>query len=246
MSACTDCQTNNNGSDGAEPNAPGVTYDEGGGIKNRVVISGPLSEVLSKELNIIFKKTPLDLTEGPANGPVLDAMASATESYAQDVALQVAFRQAMVEPENEVILRSVDVSSIKEHVARMHEGVPKAEDLQGTQQINVITGEIDHLLDGPAMSPYDITDNTEIILMSAPVAGDVNGKTDDLCVVKQDPTSSNRILQVLKQAKVTTPVGDYPTVTSKVEALERIYTGNRVHASKEAFVLSLLERLKAK
>lgn len=247
MSACVDCQTPNNTSPGPEAGQPGVTYDEGQGVKNRVVISGPLSEVLAKELNIIFQKTPLDLGDGAANAPLLEAMSNSKESYAQDVALQAAFREALLKPENEVVLRSVDVTSIKDHVARMHEGEATNEDLQGTQQVNVVAGDIDHLLNGPEMSPYDINEHTEIILMARPVTGDTNGNTDDTVVVKNGPSSSNRIMQLLQgRVKVTAPQGDYPTVTSKVEALERIYTGNRVHASKEAFVLSMIERLKAK
>jgi hypothetical protein len=41
----------------------GFTYDEGKGIKDSVILSGPLSEVYTKALNISLKKVPLEASE---------------------------------------------------------------------------------------------------------------------------------------------------------------------------------------
>lgn len=41
----------------------GFTYDEGKGIKDNVILSGPLSEIYTRALNISLKKIPIDQVE---------------------------------------------------------------------------------------------------------------------------------------------------------------------------------------
>jgi len=51
------------------------TYDEGGGVKDTIVIDGPLSQVFTKALNLYFSKKPLELKQE-------DSLSKAFESAA--------------------------------------------------------------------------------------------------------------------------------------------------------------------
>lgn len=65
MEECTACKAQQSGSNGnfggKLPDA--FTYDDGKGVKDSVILTGPLSEVYTKALNIALRKTPLTKKE---------------------------------------------------------------------------------------------------------------------------------------------------------------------------------------
>jgi len=72
----------------AQPGGAEATYDDGKGKKELIVMEGPLSEVITKALNLYLVKKPLDEGESDEDGE------TATESQAIDAELAAAVAQA--------------------------------------------------------------------------------------------------------------------------------------------------------
>lgn len=260
MSNCPTCSSNGAPGDPANqiPQTPfgdtqqgGVTYNEGEGTKGMVKITGPMSELITEQLNIIFKRTPLTLGSNPPGADdVVDPtginaqerQTPAKETIVQDAALREVFSEMAEQPTHQVVLHGIDIQDIKDHVRRMSAGDPKNSDLMGVHEINVLGGDIDDLLNGKEMSAYDLDDTTDVILVTRPIVGDNEGGEESPVMVRRG--GANPITQVLA-APVRTVMadGDYETVTQKVEALQRVYEDKVVHASIEAFAISVLKRL---
>ena len=66
LEECQACEQKKNADNTAnQPVNTNVTYNDGQGIKDTVVVDGPLSEVFTKALNVKFKKQPITGEETP-------------------------------------------------------------------------------------------------------------------------------------------------------------------------------------
>lgn len=119
LEQCNSCN-NSAGSEPARNDAlKPVTYDEGNGIKDKIVMSGPLSEIFTQALNQVFQKKPLELTNNPpeADVPVQNKPTeAASESYAQDHFMEKVVTELGNAAELDVVLADFDVQSVKQHV----------------------------------------------------------------------------------------------------------------------------------
>lgn len=71
----------------------GFTYDEGGGIKDTVLMTGPLSEIYTKALNVYFQKRDLTQPEAAADdgdkaAQKVDDKLNAKEGQSEEVAME--------------------------------------------------------------------------------------------------------------------------------------------------------------
>lgn len=235
---CTDCQRVGKPQDDQQQNS-GVTYNEGTGIKDKVIISGPLSEVLAKQLAVVFHKKDLTLDADPQEA---DVPAAATETYAQDQAVVQAFQAAANKPDNQVILGNFDVLSVKDHMQRMLSEQPNAQDVQASAEIPVVVMSENDLLDTALLNEVQLKGSDELLVLHAP--DPFTGKSEDTFAVRSE---ANPVLQVLHNGEYTPPAQDpdAPTVAEKAAAIERLYSGQvkRIHFGLEAFIASLAERM---
>ena len=72
LEECQACEQKKNADNTAnQPVNTNVTYNDGQGIKDTVVVDGPLSEVFTKALNVKFKKQPITGEETPEQEKVV-------------------------------------------------------------------------------------------------------------------------------------------------------------------------------
>ncbi len=231
---CTTCANTNQASseiDQASKNE-GVTYDDREGVKTSIIVSGPLSEVLTEQLSVIFKKKPIE-TGKPEDA--LDLSSIARETHANQIATAEILAKIENEPDNTVRLHDFDVKSIKEHMTNINKETPTSQDLGKAAQVNVVAGSYEQLIDGPSMSD----------LMDSGIVGEgthfvmVEGTNQDMIVV--DGKSSAGVMSKLFQ-KARQLAYDEKPITEKVESLNRVYNNSvTVHASVEAFVRYMLK-----
>lgn len=109
---CTNCQSSPAGAGSAQVNTP-VTYNDGDGIKDKIVLTGPLSAAMLAAMDWVFEKKPMQLTPQP---PALDGAAPAAESMVQDAHMEAMVAGMGSTPELSVVLSDFDVQSVKDHV----------------------------------------------------------------------------------------------------------------------------------
>lgn len=88
-----------------------VTYNEGDGVQDQVVMTGPLSTVYTKALNIYFAKTEIDGsdTDAPAEIVPIESNAVATESAAIDTMIAKNLTDVLDKKEASEFVNSVNV-----------------------------------------------------------------------------------------------------------------------------------------
>ena len=111
-----------------------MTYNEGKGIKDQIVLTGPLSAAVSAAMNWVFDKKPLDLApEAPEQDMQAEHAAlsqtepakAATESMAQDAYIEEMVASMGKTAELGVVLSDFDVKSVKDHLEEVAlNGVP--------------------------------------------------------------------------------------------------------------------------
>ena len=230
---CQTCNNQNNASSEIDQasKAQGVTYDEGNGVKTNIIISGPMSEVLTEQLSVIFKKQPI------ATGQTQDAIdltQIARETHANQIATASILAKIENEPDNAVRLHDFDVKSIKDHMNNLTKEKPSSKELQNPQ-VNVVAGRYEQLLDGPSMSELlsegILNEDTHLIM--------VEGQSDDQIVVggKNGSGVMSKLFQKARQQSF-----DEKPVTEKIDSLNRVYgDAVTVHAGVEAFVRYLIK-----
>lgn len=98
------------------------TYDEGKGVKNQIIMTGPLSEVLSHAMNVFFEKKPLTASPEAPDADLPQAPAVAQESYSQDLYIEQLVSEMKTTQGLDLVLDNFDVSSMKEHMQQMRAG----------------------------------------------------------------------------------------------------------------------------
>ena len=242
---CASCQTTDGTTNDVTQNQ-GVTYNEGTGVKDRVIISGPLSEVLAKQLSVVFKKKDLSLEPDVPDADIA-AEQPATETYAQDQAIAQAFYDAANEPDNQVILGNFDVASIKEHVERKQNNRVQPGDIENVTDIPVLVVTEADLLDTANIMDVQLKSTDELLVVMEPDMRSTSGKQTNNLMHRQ---TGNAVTQTLRRPEFTdTPKldGHNCTLSEKIEALERMYGGQvkRIHFGVEAFIASLGSRVRA-
>lgn len=241
--SCPGCANQGSPTDKQTQDA-GVTYDDGQGIKDKVVFSGPLSEVIAQTLALVFKKQELSTNQDGPDVPDVAAQVPATETYVQDVAIAAAFKEAAEKPDNQTILAGFDVASIKDHMARMLAETPTAADVQTNAPIPVIVMKDSDLLDPTNLMNTQLKSTDELLVVPVPDPLDASKSNDIL--LQRDPT--NRITDFLKGSEYTPPKQNdtHMSVSDKVAAIERLYGDSvkKIHYGFEAFIQSLQKRSK--
>lgn len=127
---CTACQgaSSQVGSTDGQAIGGKFTYDKGDGIKDKIVISGPLSKVIREALGQIFVKKSVVYSDDASNADeALDAAAEnksiATESQAQDVYIASMIKYAKDNPAASVVLADFDYEAHEQHVEAVEDGV---------------------------------------------------------------------------------------------------------------------------
>lgn len=131
--ACQSCQTPTEAaapSDGNNQTMPeGFTYDEGGGVKDQLIIQGPVAEVFRQALELRFQKKSLSEVNATAIDKTIEEVGTgvqssgvATESQAQDAGIQDMLSEIASTPGADVVLGQFDYRSVQEHVERMENG----------------------------------------------------------------------------------------------------------------------------
>lgn len=238
--SCTTCASQSESSEPLASSGNPITYNDGQGRRDRVVMSGPLSEVLAAQMNVIFQKKDLTADQ---ESPDMGEPAVAAESHAQDTAVAEAFRQAAMQRDNQVVLSHYDVVSIKEHVKRMSSGKAEHGDQSHLTTIPVVVASVDDLTADFNISNISLKSTDELLIVTAPITGDTTGKSRNLFVYAGD----NKISKSLHGPEITRPVAVDPTAPSAVDkaaALERHYSalGHKVHVGVQAFITSLKTR----
>lgn len=144
--SCTDCanttQTTNASS------SQGVTYDQGQGIKDKVVLTGPLSELLAQQLNVIFKKTDIAEQSGESTEPDVPEIVqleATRESMVTDLAIQEAIKETTKDAENSVVLSQFDFQDVSEHLRQVYES-PEQEKEYNHNTIALVVGTPEQIL----------------------------------------------------------------------------------------------------
>lgn len=88
-----------------------ATFDEGKGVQDQVVMTGPLSTIYTKALNLYFAKTEVDGsdTDAPADIVPIESNAVATESAAIDTMISKNIADVMDKSGSDEFLNSVTV-----------------------------------------------------------------------------------------------------------------------------------------
>lgn len=142
-----------------------VTYNEGEGVKDQIVMTGPLSEVLSRALSVFLEKKPLVTEETPPEMP-------ATESYSQDAYMESMLASMSNTPGLDLVLDNFDISDVKDHVARAR------------------AGDLDAQLNAPAPTTIYVTDANDVTSpRTAETLIDQNQDSNSVVVVVQGNTS---------------------------------------------------------
>lgn len=210
----------------------GVTYNEGNGIKDRVIISGPLSEVLAKQLNVMFQKKENVVEAEPS--PVVEQK-PASETYSQDAAIATAFQEALSKPDNQVILSNFDVSDIKAHMKRLQESNFIPSDTADANTISAVITDDTSVLDN-YFDTFTPSYDEEIIFVN-----------DDSVTPPLVRNTSNGVINALHgRDTIETDhlESDTYSVADKIKALERMRPGStkHIHLGLEAFIKSLASR----
>ncbi len=170
LEQCQDCQAQA-GAPAGDTDLNRFTYDEGGGIKDKIIMTGPLSQVFTQALNILFEKKPLELTDNPpqADTPVQSAPAeAAAESYSQDHFMEQMVSEMKSTPELEVVLSDFDVKSVKDHLEDVkHDTVP----LDPPEVTTVLVTDVKDIVKPATYEPMVAGDFRGILL----VVGDMGG-----------------------------------------------------------------------
>jgi hypothetical protein len=172
LEQCTSCQTSPNKAASDNQELQPVAYDEGNGIKDKIVMTGPLSEILTQAMNIVFEKKPLELTDNPpeADTPTMDKPAASSESYAQDHFMEQLVNEVGKAPELQVVLSDFDVQSVDDHIADTKAGTLPTESPDVTTVLVTNASEIVKPENYEALVGTD-TDFRGIVL----VVGDMGG-----------------------------------------------------------------------
>lgn len=94
---CPGCAGNQNTASGNQDPNRSITYDEGDGKKDLVVMTGPLSHVYTQALNVYFAKT--DVNESDTKQEVSDSASVATESAQIDTVILTALKDKLKQNE---------------------------------------------------------------------------------------------------------------------------------------------------
>ncbi len=170
LEQCQNCQSGTPAPAGKDK-LNSFTYDEGGGVKDKIVMTGPLSQVFTQALNILFEKKPLQLTNNPPEGemPVESAPAEkANESYSQDHFMEQMLSDMQSAPELEVVLADFDVKSVKDHLADVKNDEVPAEPPEVT---TVLVTDVKDIVKPSTYEPLVAGDFRGIVL----VTGDMGG-----------------------------------------------------------------------
>lgn len=152
------------------------TYDEGKGVKDKIVMTGPLSQVFTQALNILFEKKPLQLTNNPPEGemPVETAPVSsmpaeqASESYSQDHFMEQLVSDMEKTPELDVVLSNFDIKSVQDHLNDVkNQEVP----LDPPDVTTVLVTDVNDIVKPSTYEPMVENDFRGVVL----VVGDMGG-----------------------------------------------------------------------
>lgn len=214
----------------------GVTYDDGEGIKDRIVMSGPLSEVIAAQLNVIFKKQVITTDGEPGDAPIVS-----TESMQQYATIQGAFEDSLSQPENEVVLTGYDVMSVKEHLNRMLSNKLFQKDDENITTVPVVVVTEDDLLEPTTLMDFILKSTDELLIVKDRTAN----APEHMFLTRNTNNNTTRFLDNTNTpAKPLVYDEDELTVSDKMQALERMY-GDKVkhiHFGVKAFVKSLRQR----
>lgn len=199
-----------------------VAYDDGDGIKDQIIMTGPLSQVFTQAMNVVFQKKPLELTDNPpdAEVPVENKQdKSAVESYANDVYMEKMINEMSTSPELAVVLSNFDVKSVNDHIADVRNNEQPAEAPDITTVLVTSASDIVK----PEFYERLLNDNFNGI---AVVVGDMGGSG-----ALQSPKEEYKIFE-----------SDKETASS----IERLFedTGVKVCFGMEAFAKELTKRSK--
>lgn len=194
--------TPSSGSNGENQNKtnPPFAYNEGGGVKDQIVMTGPLSEVLSRAMGVFFEKKPL--TTQPESPEADMPQAPATESYSQDQRIEAMVSAMQDDQGMELVLDNFNVNTVDDHMRRL------------------ASGEIANAPDTPAPTAIYVTTANDLLTPST--AEDLFARQSD------NDVTLVTIIQDVDNAIIAVPDEGCPPPEEMREAIERIYEGTGV------------------
>lgn len=248
MSNCTSCtNTASAGTGKSEDNTPdagGFTYNEGKGIKDKLVLSGPLSAVLREALNQHFSKkaivTPTDSGDIDNALDNAETLAPATESQAQDLYLAEMIRALEKTPGTDVVLHDFDYEANAKHVDAVTNGKPINQAERDPELIPVYVARAEDLQRPDTFDSLAYASDLNVICV-----GGVDTESGDDKIQDQVNTIviGNGVAKALKRPDEA-QINDHNDESNlvKVAALERHYdgTGVRLFFGVESFVQHLV------
>lgn len=231
---CTSCSQNDQqitppGKD--DSSGEKFTYDKGEGIKDKIVISGPLSKTLREALNQIFvKKSVIYSEDAPTADEAIDAtvdnLSVAKESQAQDEYIESLFQYARDNPATNVVLSDFDYVSQDSHVKAVENGDPLSQSEQDPAIIPVYVARAENLMDPDVFELLNEKQDINVVVVSGVQEVDHPLQQQDMF----ESSKSQGITQPLFQREPGYVIADNEAKSclTKAAALERAYEGSNV------------------
>lgn len=253
LEACAECQAQGTTASATPPGqqADGVpndqkfTYDEGEGVKDKIVISGPLSHVLREAMNQIFVKKSIVVSDDPgavdaALSDISDNKAPATESQAQDAYISAMIKTIEETPGTDVVLSDFDYHLQNEHVKKVQEGSPLNQSDQDPAIIPMFVARAEDLARPDIYEQLANNEDLNVVVVSGV---DTSSGEDDITDVNYVATGGGIARALYQDNQDHVIVNQEPTSNLiKAAALERFYEGTKVRLffGMESFMQELL------
>jgi hypothetical protein len=234
LETCTSCSQNDPqitppGKD--DSSGEKFTYDKGEGIKDKIVISGPLSKTLREALNQIFvKKSVIYSEDAPSADSAIDTtidnLSVAKESQAQDEYIESLFQYARDNPSANVVLSDFDYVSQDSHVKAVENGEPLNQSEQDQAIIPTYVARAENLMDPDVFELLNEKQDINVVVVSGVQEVDNPLEQQEMF----DSAKSQGITQPLFQRGPSYVISDNEanSCLTKAAALEKAYEGSNI------------------
>lgn len=255
---CTACQGTPAGLDQSssgntnqnEPTGDKFTYDKGEGVKDKIVISGPLSKAIREAMGQIFVKKNVMFSDDPGNvDEALDTASEqksvATESQAQDAYIAGVIKAAEENPGLDVVLHDFDFVAQDEHVRAVENGTAIPQTQRDPAIIPMFVARAEDLMRPDVFDQLAAAEDLNVVVVSGV---DTSSGSGDITDVNYLATAGGITRALHSQQDHVISDKQVTSSLVKAAALERAYEGMKIRLffGTESFMAELAQYHKSK